>query len=199
VPDTIDWTPKARAALRAAEELFYERGIHAVGVDAVAERAGITKKTLYDRFGSKERLVVEYLADRDRRWQEHLDARLEPAGQDPAAQATAVFAAARDWARERGAKGCAMVNAHAEISDPAHPAYPVIVGQKRRMLDLFTRLAADAGCTEPGEVGAQIMLLHEGAVVTAGMAAVEDPFTRALAAALRILRADGAATSPADA
>jgi AcrR family transcriptional regulator len=199
VPDTIDWTPKARAALRAAEELFYERGIHAVGVDAVAERAGITKKTLYDRFGSKERLVVEYLADRDRRWQEHLDARLEAAGQDPAAQATAVFAAARDWARERGAKGCAMVNAHAEISDPAHPAYPVIVGQKRRMLDLFTRLAADAGCAAPGEVGAQIMLLHEGAVVTAGMAAVEDPFTRALAAALRILRADGAATSPADA
>jgi AcrR family transcriptional regulator len=193
VPETIDWTPKARAALRAAEELFYERGIHAVGVDAVAERAGITKKTLYDRFGSKERLVVEYLTDRDRQWQTHLDARLADADEDAAARVTAVFTAAREWADERGAKGCAMVNAHAEISDPAHPAYAVIVGQKRRMLELFTRLAVEAGCADPHDAAAQVMLLHEGAVVTAGMGAVDDPFARALSAALRILGTDSGA------
>ena len=189
MPETIEWTPKARAALQAAEELFYEHGIHAVGVESVAERAGITKKTLYDRFGSKERLVVEYLTHRDGQWQAHLDARLGAAARDPAAQLAAVFSAARDWAQERGTKGCAMVNAHAEISDPAHPAYAVIAGQKRRMLDLFTRLADEAGCARPHDVGAQIMLLHEGAVVTAGMAAVEDPFTRAQDVATGLLRA----------
>ena len=187
--ETIEWTPKARAALAAAGELFYERGIHAVGVDAVAERAGITKKTLYDRFGSKERLVVEYLLDRDQRWCAFLDQRLADADPSPAGQLTALFTAARDWADERGSKGCAMVNAHAEISDPAHPAYAVIVGQKARMRELFRGLAEQAGCNDPTLVGDQLMLLHEGAVVTAGMRAVEDPFAQALSVATQLLHA----------
>ncbi|WP_016700389.1 helix-turn-helix domain-containing protein, partial [Actinoalloteichus spitiensis] len=72
----IEWTPGARAVLAAASELFYDQGIHAVGVDAIAARAGVTKKTLYDRFGSKERLVVEYLAQRDQRWRAFLTPRL---------------------------------------------------------------------------------------------------------------------------
>lgn len=48
-------TPGARRALAAASRLFYERGIHAVGVDLIAAEAGVTKKTLYDRFGSRSR------------------------------------------------------------------------------------------------------------------------------------------------
>jgi len=187
VAETIEWTPKARAALQAAGELFYERGIHAVGVDAVAERAGVTKKTLYDRFGSKERLVVEYLVDRDRRWNDYLDARLTVADPSAEGQLAELFAAARDWAEARGSKGCAMVNAHAEISDPAHPAYRVIVGQKARMRSLLRGLAELAGCADPELVGDQLMLLHEGAVVTAGMGALEDPFGRALTVGLALL------------
>ncbi|NEE13916.1 helix-turn-helix transcriptional regulator, partial [Streptomyces sp. SID7499] len=50
----IVMTPAARRALAAAGRLFYDRGIHAVGVDLIAAEAGVTKKTLYDRFGSKE-------------------------------------------------------------------------------------------------------------------------------------------------
>src|SRR5690606_18122493 len=52
----------ARRVLEAAGRLFYERGIHAVGVDLIAAEAGVTKKTLYDRFGAKEQIVVECLA-----------------------------------------------------------------------------------------------------------------------------------------
>lgn len=187
--DGIEWTPKARVVLGAAAELFYEHGIHAVGVDVIAEHAGVTKKTLYDRFGSKERLVVEYLADRDRRWRESLEEYLALAGSAPDARVRAVFGAAGDWAAEHGWKGCAMVNAHAEISDPEHPAYPVIAGQKRWMLTLFTELAADAGFAEPESIGAHLMLLHEGAVVTAGMRSVGDAFARAGEAAAELLRA----------
>ncbi|MFD2415083.1 TetR/AcrR family transcriptional regulator [Amycolatopsis pigmentata] len=169
-------------------ELFYEHGIHAVGVDVIAQHAGVTKKTLYDRFGSKERLVVEYLAERDRRWQHFLQRRLAHAGPAPREQVAAVFEAAEAWARRWGRKGCAMVNAHAEISDPGHPAHPVIVGQKHRMLELFTELAAAAGVAEPRIVGRHIMLLHEGAVVAAGMNTIGDVFTCAAAAALGFLR-----------
>ncbi|WP_152360176.1 TetR/AcrR family transcriptional regulator [Microlunatus speluncae] len=188
--ETIDWTPKARAILGAATELFYAHGIHAVGVEAVAERAGVTKKTLYDRFGSKERLVVAYLTERDRQWRVYLEERLAAAGDDPAARLAVIFDAAADWTAERGGKGCVMINAHAEISDPAHPAYPVIVGQKRWMLELFRVIADDAGAEDPAAVAGDLMLLHEGTLVTAGMGVIMDPFAAGRIAALaRLARA----------
>ena len=186
---SIDWTPKARAVLDSASALFYENGIHAVGVDTIAERAGVTKKTLYDRFGSKERLVVEYLGERDRRWRAYLEERLSRAAQEPTARVEALFDASAQWAREHGSKGCAMVNAHAEISDPAHPAYAVIVEQKRWMLALLTELVTTAGVGEPREVAGQLLLLHEGAVVASPLRAVEDPFARAARAAALLLEA----------
>ena len=185
--ETIEWTPKARAVLEAASELFYARGIHAVGVDTIAATAGVTKKTLYDRFGSKDRLVAEYLSARDRAWREHLEARLMAAGTDPRERLTAVLAAAADWSADRGGHGCAMVNAHAEIDDPAHPAYAVMVGQKAWMLELFVGLASDAGAMDAPAVGEQLMLLHEGATVLAGMQAAPAPFERAAAAAEALL------------
>ncbi|MFI7615878.1 TetR/AcrR family transcriptional regulator [Nonomuraea terrae] len=183
----IDWTPKARAVLAAASELFYEHGIHAVGVDTIAERAGVTKKTLYDRFGSKERLVVEYLSARDSEWRQFLAAHLEQAGRTPHEQLRAVFSASAAWSQDRGRKGCSMINAYAEISDPRHPAHAVIVGQKRWMLTLFTDLAEAAGVAEPRLVADRIMLLHEGALVTAGMGIVDDAFAHAAACAAALL------------
>ncbi|MFB7084189.1 TetR/AcrR family transcriptional regulator [Streptomyces sp. NPDC056296] len=196
-PHRVRMTPGARRVLEAAERLFYERGIHAVGVDLIAAEAGVTKKTLYDRFGSKEQIVVEYLAGRDERWRELLAGRLEAAsGQEPAARVLAVFEASRAWAAEYGAKGCSMINAHAEISDPAHPAYPVITGQKRWMLDLFTRLARETGAA--GEADADrlartLMLLHEGALVTHGLGVFPDPFGQALDQARDLLENGAAA------
>ena len=65
---TPELTPKARRILESASKLFYEKGIHAVGVDTVALDAGVTKKSLYERVGSIDGLVVEYLKGRDRRW-----------------------------------------------------------------------------------------------------------------------------------
>jgi AcrR family transcriptional regulator len=186
-------TPKARSVLEAASELFYDNGIHAVGVDTIAARAGVTKKTLYDRFGSKERLVVEYLLERDRAWRAFLEGHIAQAADDPAARVAAVFEASAVWAAERGRKGCAMVNAHAEISDPAHPAYTVIVEQKRWMLSLLTGLVAACGVADPRPVAAQLLLLHEGAVVSAPLPAVEEAFASAAAAAAHLLEQAGGA------
>lgn len=186
----IDWTPKARAILNAASDLFYAQGIHAVGVEAIAERAGVTKRTLYDRFGSKERLVVEYLLARDASWRAFLADRSAAAADGAVAQVSAVFDASRDWAAERGPKGCSMINAHAEISDPAHPAYPVIVGQKRWMLDLFSRIVDTAGRRPSEAIATRLMLLHEGALVAAGIGVVEDAFGAARSLAVELLRSE---------
>ncbi|MFJ6389353.1 TetR/AcrR family transcriptional regulator [Streptomyces sp. NPDC091972] len=174
-------TPGARRALAAASRLFYERGIHAVGVDLIAAEAGVTKKTLYDRFGSKEQIVVEYLADRDERWRAYLLERLAAAGPGAADRVRAVFEASREWMDANSPKGCGMVNAHAEISDPAHPAYAVITGQKQWMLRLFTDLA-------PDRAGA-LMLLHEGAMVAHGLHVLPDPLGHARDLAAELLGA----------
>ncbi|QOV41449.1 helix-turn-helix transcriptional regulator [Streptomyces ferrugineus] len=185
-------TRAARRALEAAERLFYERGIHAVGVDLIAAEAGVTKKTLYDRFGSKEQIVVEYLAGRDERWRaflaRYLDDHLDPARATPQARVLAVFDASRAWSAEYGSKGCSMVNAHAEISDPSHPAFPIIAGQKEWMLALFTRLARDAAAHDPDRLGRTLMLLHEGALVAHGLNTFPDPIAHARDQAEALLR-----------
>ncbi|WP_320783263.1 helix-turn-helix domain-containing protein [Streptomyces sp. CRN 30] len=178
-PRRVTMTPAARRVLEAAARLFYERGIHAVGVDLIAAEAGVTKKTLYDRFGSKEQIVVEYLADRDERWRAFLARHLEAAGPTPRARVLAVFDALGAWSPQHSPKGCGMVNAHAEISDPAHPAYAVITGQKRGMLTLFTDLAREAGAAEAEQLGGDLMLLHEGALVAHGLGIFDDPIGQA--------------------
>jgi AcrR family transcriptional regulator len=175
----ITMTPGARRVLEAAGRLFYERGIHAVGVDLIAAEAGVTKKTLYDRYGSKEQIVVEYLADRDERWRAFLGRYLDAAQPAPAARVLAVFDASRAWSAQNGPKGCSMVNAHAEISDPSHPAHPIIIGQKQYMLALFTDLAR--GVTPDGAepLGRTLMLLHEGALVAHGLNVFPDALDHA--------------------
>ncbi|UOE21790.1 TetR/AcrR family transcriptional regulator [Thermobifida halotolerans] len=172
-------TPGARRVLRAAERLFYERGIHAVGVDLIAAEAGVTKKTLYDRFGSKEQVVVEYLADRDERWRAFLDRRLDLAGPDARRRVLAVFDASREWSGENSARGCSMVNAHAEISDPSHPAGAIIAGQKEWMLALFTGLCEEIDPDGAAALGRTLMLLHEGSLVAHGLRIFPDPIAHA--------------------
>lgn len=180
-PRRIVLTPGARRALDAASRLFYEHGINAVGVDRIAAEAGVTKKTLYDRFGSKEQIVVEYLAGRDERWRALLDERLAAAPPSPAEHVLAVFDASRAWAEANGSRGCSMVNAHAEIDDPGHPAYALITDQKAWMLELFTSLAREVlapGEATPSETADRLartlMLLHEGALVVHGLGIFPD-------------------------
>lgn len=184
-------TPAGRRVLEAAERLFYERGIHAVGVDLIADEAGVTKKTLYDRFGSKEQIVVEYLADRDDRWRAFLAQHLDAAQPASAARVLAVFDASRAWSAQHSPKGCSMVNAHAEISDPAHPAYAIITGQKQWMLALFTDLAGDISPDGAEHLGRTLMLLHEGALVAHGLNILPDAIRHAREQAQVLLAATG--------
>ena len=172
-------TPAARRVLDAAGKLFYERGIHAVGVDLIAAEAGVTKKTLYDRFGSKDQIVVAYLADRDQRWRTFLAQHLDAAGPEPDKRILAVFDASRAWSTEHGSRGCSMVNAHAEISDPSHPAYAIITEQKRWMLALFTDLARELAPGTAQYLGRTLTLLHEGALVAHGLNTFTGPFDHA--------------------
>ena len=178
VPLLAPLTPGARRVLDAASALFYERGIHAVGVDTIAEAAGVTKKTLYDRFGSKEALVVAYLQHRDARWREHLTSHLARVTTPGTNRVLAVFDAATSWSGENGPKGCSAINARAEIGDghDGHPVFPEIARQKVWLLDLFTELCGEAATADPVAAAQRMMLLYEGAIVTVGMETFPHPF-----------------------
>ncbi len=157
-------TPAGRRIVAAAEELFYNRGITAVGVDLIAEHSGVTKRTLYNRFGSKDSLVAIYLAERDQRWRSLVRATVD-ACDDPVEAVTAPFDALRAWS-ETNTRGCAFINALAELPDPSHPAHRVAADQKLWLLKLFEELATEAGCPAPARLAARLLVLHEGALAT---------------------------------
>lgn len=157
--------------LDAASDLFYRRGVRAVGVEEIAETAGTTKKTLYDRFGSKDALVALYLLRRAHRWRAHLLARFDEdlSHDDPGQRERAVlgvFDALHSWLGDQR-RGCAYVNAYAELGDGAHPGVPIIRAEKAWMRTLFDTLTGDPG------LGAHVHLLYEGTLVV--LAAGADP------------------------
>lgn len=158
-------TPGARRILEVASELFYWRGIHAVGVDTIAAESGVTKRTLYDRFGSKDGLVVAYLQARDRRWRALVTARLDDGQPDPAVRVLVPFDVLPEWLGP-DSRGCSFVNAFAELPEPEHPGRHVIEAEKRWLRDLFRELLAEAGARDPDELAVQLLSLHEGAIVS---------------------------------
>ncbi|MDN3055526.1 helix-turn-helix domain containing protein [Streptomyces sp. SRF1] len=187
-------TPAARRVLDAAAELFYGRGINAVGVDLIAKRAGVTKKTLYERFGSKEALVAAYLRERDERWRAWLTAEVDksPPAASPADRVLATFDALAAWMRRENPRGCGFVNAAAELPDAGHPARQVIADQKRWLRGYLRRLCEDADVAAPDELADELLLLHEGATVLYGLSAVADPVGISRRMALRALERAGA-------
>jgi AcrR family transcriptional regulator len=173
LPEATTLTPAGERILTAASTLFYEQGIRAVGVDTIASVAEVTKKTLYDRFGSKDRLIAAYLERRNLVWHQFLDEQLAArAPGTPEEVILALFAALTDWlAGSRN--GCGFINASVELAAPDHPAMPVIVGQKQWMRSEFEAQAALAGMADPGELADRLLLLHEGALVSYRVAAME--------------------------
>jgi AcrR family transcriptional regulator len=175
-------TAGAQRILDVASELFYSRGIHAVGVDTIAAESGVTKRTLYDRFGSKDTLVAAYLAARDRRWRELAATRLHAAPAGSVTRVLAPFDVLPDWLTPNS-RGCSFINAFAELPDPAHPGHRVIVAEKIWLRDLFRDQLAEAGIPEPQALASQLLALHEGAIVSHSIAGDTTAAAAARAAA----------------
>jgi AcrR family transcriptional regulator len=165
--NTSDRRTARERLLAAADELFYEEGVHVVGIDRVIERAGVAKATLYSTFGSKDGLIRAYLVQRHQARQNRLTGKL--AGYDtPRERLLAVFDALGDVFQESGFRGCAFINASAE----AH-AGSVVEEQSDEIRawirGLFTGLAREAAAAAPERLAGQLVLLYDGATVGAQM------------------------------
>jgi AcrR family transcriptional regulator len=157
-----------RRLLAAALGLFYEKGICATGVSAVAERAGVTKMTLYAHFPSKDDLVAAYLEDSDRRWREFLEEKLS-GYEDSRDRPLAVCDAYREYFTAREMRGCAFVNCAAEFPDPDHPAHRVIGRHKAGVRERLRSLAAEAGAEDSATLAERLFVVLEGAYVTSAL------------------------------
>ena len=174
--------------MEAASELFYREGIRAVGVDTISERAGVSKRTLYNRFGGKDELVAEYLRRRDERWRAYLRGVTRGVA-DHRGKILAVFGAYEEWLVGEEFRGCPFANAVAEFPDPNHPARVVARQHKEGVKDHLSALATDAGFDEPESLAEWLHLLLEGAIATAAMRRSGESLEVARSIALELMAA----------
>lgn len=145
--------------LDAADRLFYSQGIRAVGVDAVAAEAGISKRTLYNHFPSKDELIAAYLARRG--------GLVVNEDGPPLAQILGLFDGLARWFASRRFRGCPIVNAMAELSgDRQHPAVPIALALKAGRLRQIEAQLRALKVADPAALAQQIVLLFEGAIST---------------------------------
>jgi len=155
------------AILDAAGRLFYAEGIRAVSVDAVAAAAGVTKRTLYYHFTSKDELIAEYLQSRDqpnlnlfRKW---FDAEAGGA----ADKVHAIFAHVAAASRHPKWKGCGFLRTAAELANmPGHPAIAIGAAHKRKFEDWLAGELESRSVLEPKRLARQIQVLLDGAFAT---------------------------------
>jgi len=160
-------TPAGRRILAAAAELFYAHGINAVGVATIADEAKVTKKTLYDCFGSKDGIVVAYLTQRHQDWRDVLEARLATDEPSPLMVFDSYFDHLR---REPEINGCGFINAAADLP-PSHRAMTIIRDHKtevRYRLDALLPSRYDTASKRESTV-THLFYLLEGATVEAGL------------------------------
>ncbi len=152
------------ALLQAAEALFYERGIQAVGMDAVRAASGVPLKRIYALFASKEDLVVAVLRHRDHRWLASLVEFVER-HEDPRERVLALFDWLERWFAQPGFRGCAWINAYGELGTASPAVLAEVRSHKRAFHHLITRWVGAVTDAPAGPV----CLLAEGAIVTASL------------------------------
>jgi AcrR family transcriptional regulator len=169
-------TPKGSAhdrLMQAAMILFYNHGISGTGIDAIVERAGVAKKSLYNNFASKADLVNQYLEARHAEWLALYDNRVATA-KEPSQRILAVFDAYQDhaeFAYERGFRGCGLLNAAAEL-EAGDVGRAAVRRHKEQVESILAQHLSELLPKKPDRVAAlaaQIAFLLEGAMARAGL------------------------------
>ena len=170
-------TPAARI-LAAADRLFYTQGIRAVGVDAIAEEAKVSKRTLYNHYPTKDDLVAAYLTARFK----HVPPSDAPARE----QILGYFERMERMFAEGGFRGCPYVNAVTELGDRKHAATHIAVQFKEQRLAWYRTLLERMGARDPAGLALQLQLLVEGAI-SAALVRNDPSVARAARAAAEVL------------
>ena len=170
--------------LQVASDLFYSRGIHAVGVDEIVARSSAAKTTLYHHFASKDDLVAAYLKRWSDLWRLYVEEELDRSSLASRDQIDLVFQLLANSCEAADFKGCPFSKASAEFPDPAHPARIVSETHRVWLRMLFVRLATDAGAVDPDLLADWLCLLHDAAMNSSHLEPGAEGAQKSRAAAL---------------
>jgi AcrR family transcriptional regulator len=178
--------PAKGRILETAMRRFYEDGIRQVGVDLLISESSVTKATFYKHFGSKDRLVLEYITTRR-------EAAIDSIGSlvnvhaDPRVSLRLVADAVVAQISAPGYRGCAFHKAAAEFSDPLHPVRVVVTEFYESLHAIFRETLERMGHPLPGEAADELVLTYGGAMawshvgdVVAASSAVRRVFARVI-------------------
>lgn len=175
--------------LSAANQLFYEEGVRAVGIDRVIERAGVAKASLYSSFGSKEELVRSYLGARQETRRARLEAKLATYP-TPEAKLLGVFDLLVEITADPAFRGCAFLRADAETL-PGGAVKEMCDASRGWLRGVMLDLARQAGIADPDRLIRRLVLLYDGVTV-----AVQMDGDRTAAQEARAVAADLLAAAP---
>ncbi|MEQ9815716.1 MAG: TetR family transcriptional regulator [Azospirillaceae bacterium] len=177
---------KRDEVVHKALEIFYRDGFHATGMDQLAAETGISKTTMFKHFRTKEELILAVLRLRDQVFRNWLFRRMAQAG-PPRAQLIAMFDALAEWFATPSFRSCMFIKAASEYPDPHHPIHAQAAEHKRLLFLQLREIAAAAGAGDPDARARALLLLKEGAIVTAHLGHEPDPAGDAKSVALKLI------------
>jgi AcrR family transcriptional regulator len=162
--------PTRQRLISSGYELFYNYGFHAVGLDQIIRKAGVTKGTFYNHFESKDALILAVLGWREESWPENLRTILRKrAGPRPRNQLLAFFDVLDEiWETDQD-HGCLFIRAAAEFPLPHDPIRLVVHDFVRGVGTALRELAGYAGTRDPKTLSRELLILLAGAYAQSQM------------------------------
>ncbi|WP_044901285.1 TetR/AcrR family transcriptional regulator [Pseudomonas sp. CFII64] len=152
--------------LQTAEQLIYQNGIHAMGMDLLVRTSGVARKSIYRYYATKDEVAVHALSARDIRWMAWFRSETDKAP-TPEARILNMFAVLKGWFESEGFRGCAFINTAGEIGDPADPVRQLAKAHKQKLFDYVLELCQPLGVAQPEMLAKQLLILIDGAITLA--------------------------------
>jgi len=176
--------------VQKALPVFYRHGFHATGMDRLAAETGISKTSMYKHFRTKEDLILAALRLRDEQFRNWFCRRTEERAATPRGQLLAMFEALGEWFARPDFQSCMFIKASGEYPEAGHPIHAQSAEHKRLIFVYVRELAKRAGARDPDALAHRLVLLQEGAIVTAHLGYIADPAGEARRAAKVLLDAE---------
>jgi len=152
--------------LATVEELIYQNGIHATGMDLLVRTSGVARKSIYRYFATKDEMAEAALKARDIRWIYWFKSECDKAD-TPQDRILNMFTVLKGWFQSEGFCGCAFINTAGEVGDPDDPIRQLAKLHKQKLLDYTLELTGQLNIKQPEALAKQLLVLIEGAITMA--------------------------------
>lgn len=156
-------TDTRQKILTTAEQLIYQNGIHATGMDLLVKTSGVARKSIYRYFATKDDVAAAALNERDERWMNWFRTESDK-GETPEARILNMFTVLKSWFESDGFRGCAFINTAGEVGDPDDPVRQIAKMHKQKLLDYALELSGQLNIEHPAVLARQLLILVEGAI-----------------------------------